>query len=799
MTAMPEVAPRVSFDVDAMLMYGWVADAGRNVTHINNSLRRWIRDHAMQAKAANALLDSLDAGAGVSVRELLSTLLDSQTEADTPTLVSDYMTRLEERVASRNVVQERIPAQEGAYRILLHYQRPELDAPPLAGARFVRDSATLLASRRNAQRVDIVVVALVEPHDGWWRVKGFQGQLQEAWLRVKNRVADGNRAGSIALMARNLSHNIGSHALYWVAAGASKEQKDFLNYLQVRMELLAGFATGMPLSPVPSDLGRVVMRFADSDLLLNNICRSESVSQIEIAYSGGDLRAIFFGGEIGVHAFYSILENCVRDSAKFAPRRSAGPQTLKVHVRATPREHFVQVDVFDEAGNFEEHGPSIQAALERIRISDASGALEPHHWGIKERFVCAAILRGLRPEALAPQETAEPELPWLGPYTRDDHRILALVNVEGNCAWRFFLPRRHFEVLAVTDDEAAAVSPETTARTFAEFEEAVKSPTGITTPFVVLDRLPDRTDARILEGRLPHRTFVRGDAAGSRFPRIELPFDALTATKLLENSVGKLGGERARIVLAAGTNDQMDELRAGSPYEWPRLHVVDEHDLVEELKRLAPAYPLDNLIVFKRHPFPEYSVHRDFLLAAKSYGVVHFETYNDRPLQSAIYDLRTDRPRASYRLLEAALTKILIIDERLDLTLQAAGRELTRQELLLRGIVIRGAEFAAHATRDRRVTLREFATWSRGYHFVMLHRGVAEKLYRDQRADVTAESVIRALEGDDVRVLIHSGRMGMADMPERTKFLSLANVTTWIDHDYSKLQVIDELLSLRRV
>jgi hypothetical protein len=48
-------------------------------------------------------------------------------------------------------------------------------------------------------------------------------------------------------------------------------------------------------------------------------------------------------------------------------------------------------------------------------------------------------------------------------------------------------------------------------------------------------------------------------------------------------------------------------------------------------------------------------------------------------------------------------------------------------------------------------------------------------------------------------VIIQSGRMGRSDMPPQTKFLSLSSVTTWIEHDHSKLQIIDELFSLRRV
>lgn len=802
MTTMAMAAPQVAFDVDAMLMYGWVADAEGRVTYVSNSLRRWIRGHRLVTPAANVLLDQILNGTGsVMLADLIRSLLDPATEEGTPALIEQYMEKLVRRLAERKVAEAPITERAGDYTVRLEYQGPVGDEKPLIGARFVRDSASLMVSRWNGERVDVVVVGIVEQHDGWWRIKGFQGQLQEAWLRVATKVTDGNRAGGIALMARNLSHNIGSHALYWIAAEEDVEQKMFLNYLQVRMELLAGFATSMPLSPVTANVAEVVSRFASMKLLLNNICRSESVEDIQVEYKGeGNLEAVFFGGEVGIHAFYSIIENCVRDSSKFAPRDSGWASSMVIHVDAKQVDGFVQIDVYDDAGNYAEHGPIIAESLRRIRISDARGRLIPESWGIKERFVCAAMLRGYRPEEFPLQETATDETPTIGESRFDLRRVLAMENVKGNCSWRFYLPCRAAEVLLVTDQPPAATPDGVLVQGFRAFEKAAQSPTGITSPFVVLDRMPAGDHDESLEARLPWRTYVRDDPRESRFLRIDYPVESLSPRLLLERSVRALRDRPFLLIIAADAFEQAGELQIDEEYRDLPLVIVDDQHLRSRITELRTKYRDEDFIVFKRHAHGP-AEEDEFLRVAPSLRVEHYETYTQNVvLTAAVRNVGTDRIRACYRLLEAAFTRILIIDERLDLTLDARPDCLKRQSLLLKGIEVRGGQFAGHATREDAVRIADLPSWVVGFHVVILHRGIVDKLVVDPRSGFpTTAQIVERLESHGARVIIHSGRMGLGDLPDRTKFLSLANVTTWIDHNSAKLQIIDELFNLRRV
>lgn len=799
MSAAIATEPLVQFDVDAMLMYGWVADSKRHVTHVSNSLRRWIRSHRTQAPEANDLLDRIDAEAKIGVGDFLQSLLDPRTEAGTAALVTDYMTRLEQDIVAgdRHDVPSRTE-ELGPYKVLRQYHAPRGNAQPLAGARFVRDSATLLASRWNAERVDIVVVAIVEQHDGEWKVSGFQGQLQEAWLRVERRIIDGNRAAGIALMARNMSHNIGSHALYWVASEADDDERRFLRYLQARMELLAGFATKIPLSPVTAKLRDIVERFNKTTRLLDNICRSEHVTSVNVNLNGYLDDVIFFGGEVGMHAFYSILENCIRDSAKHPQRQREKSQSLTMNVVATPVGGLVQIDVYDESHNYAQDGPAIQKMTEQIRLATESGALNPMHWGVKERFVCAAILRGMRPEEFPLQQSADPDTPQLGIYGgREERRFLELAEVDGNCSWRFYLPRQRADVLMVTDRQLSAVPPGVTLQSSATFAMTSNSTAGIVAPFVVLDQLSPAVDVENLRGALPHRTYVRGTLGlPQTFRTIDDPLESISSTLLLNRSVEALTTGAVRLIIGPKPGEASGTFQFSNNDSAAPLLIIDNESVDETIKRLHHANPAERFIVFKRHP----SLLQDYLVSNRekqSFGVEHFEAYFDNPyLEAAVYDLRADRERAALRLMEAALTQILIIDERLDLDLDSSQM---RGLLRLRGITVRGREFVGHSTLTDPTTLDDVCRWSRGFHAIVLHRGVAEKLYSDKRFGVTAEQVIAQLEADGALLAIHSGRMGAAELPRRTKVLPLANVASWIHYNYSKLQIVDELFSLRGV
>jgi len=152
------------------------------------------------------------------------------------------------------------------------------------------------------------------------------------------------RAALAAIMSRNMSHNIGSHIL--ANAGTTSQvlkQKDmqFLNrYIQLRMDFIAQISTEFPQWSYPCWFYKDLMRhFLYAKNPLTYISSSEGLSAYEYDDQAGNnankkLQVIFEkvnsgdgqqekttlvaipGGIIGQQAFYIILEDVIRNSAK---------------------------------------------------------------------------------------------------------------------------------------------------------------------------------------------------------------------------------------------------------------------------------------------------------------------------------------------------------------------------------------------------------------------------------------------------------------------------------------------------
>ena len=165
-------------------------------------------------------------------------------------------------------------------------------------------------------------------------------------------------------------------------------------------------------------------------------------------------------------------------------------------------------------------------------------------------------------------------------------------------------------------------------------------------------------------------------------------------------------------------------------------------------------------------------------------------------------------PRCTIQtLFEAALVKVLIVDEREDAVserrvadddLAKTGMNFTvNGRFAMKGIKIRGAEYGGQAIPDKKMLMNWVTEHgSHYYHFICVHRGILDKLERihgQSIADVCAE--LRKVTSN---LIIHSGRVGATGLPERLKFVPLSNVSAWIDAGRAKMEIVDELCLVRR-
>ena len=179
-----------------------------------------------------------------------------------------------------------------------------------------------------------------------------------------------------AIMSRNLSHNMGSHALanarFFDAVGFENESTakgrlgDFNAYLQGRLDFIARTTGGTSAHPELMYFVRdLVAPFLDQKILLDTLLSDNGYSSQNIEFhihlpdmkegeflklcpkdprgkgssiekntppeSYGDVMVAVPGGMVGRHAFYAFLENVMRNAAKYGRYALGGRSSEKCH------------------------------------------------------------------------------------------------------------------------------------------------------------------------------------------------------------------------------------------------------------------------------------------------------------------------------------------------------------------------------------------------------------------------------------------------------------------------------------
>jgi hypothetical protein len=847
----PAAPPEVRFDGNAMLMYGWAADIDLRVRWLNQALR-----NQLDRLGLTPVVERIDEG-GMSLSDFLDSILDSGNFQQASSEHQRFGTHLERSLrALVKAVEEGDPCGEapGPTRFYDCELFPTIQcsndrSSVIAGVRAIKPDGFLLLSPNPRDRVDVVVVCHIALDGDRWRVTGYQGQLQDAWLRLEFVIREGTKSGSVALMGRNMSHNIGSHVLFWleqdeshlaeqVSTGRIGEQRSaeerarFHKYLRERMELMAGFATGVALSATSEWLSQLVAGFHIQQVLRTRLGRSEQVTDVKVWYPQGeqdDYKVAVPGGVVGIQAFYSILENIVRDSAKYGTK----PDLLEIRIRAerVPSQTdggYIRVTASDNQGTYHKAVGPIRKYLDTLKIVDEAGRLELEGWGTKERLIAAAYLRGLRLERDVCLSDGSNEL-VLGNAAPEGLKLLNIEDDDGNLSWVFHLPLAQ-DLLVVEDGvdgplerpDGAVVA----VQDFAWLEEALHKPASMRHRMVIvrprskadLDWLAERSAALPLGTYLALDEFASVPEALRRFVplrHVPMPLHAVSSPFL----------HTARL-------QHLEDLPQGASPHLPTIIVQDGN-----------FYQFDFLpdageVVRREHEISTRADGNAFMRAALSAGKpvifldahgaysfhapksLHYEVHdNGTTARMLAHDLVRMRPEDP-RLLEtclglavAAMTNILIVDERLDERADKqrhkGGAGSLKELCAYKGIAIRGGEYAAKEiskdkllswVRDPELLWSEFEMQSpstqKKFDILFLHRGITDKL------ESTCGEELHALCDElaqHVRfIVLHSGRMDVANIPDTCRFLPLSNVTEWVTNQQDKLGIVRELLQLRR-
>ncbi len=246
-----------------------------------------------------------------------------------------------------------------------------------------------------------------------------------------------------AIMARNMSHNIGSHVLANIVTTSNiikqNEIRVFERYLQQRVDFIAQITTEIPEWTYSCWFYKELMRnFYYQKLLLDYIASSEGLKPFEyigteqkerlkINFVGNDCLVTIPGGIVGQHAFYIILEDIIRNSAKhnWAKLEKTQKQNknleITVKVDNNPQDNYVTVTIYDNISeikndyskdlpeNWNTLSPEDIKSIplhQRMNyylvqnLIDESGKLKKSNWGLAEMKICAGYLRRIGGEEI---------------------------------------------------------------------------------------------------------------------------------------------------------------------------------------------------------------------------------------------------------------------------------------------------------------------------------------------------------------------------------------------------------------
>jgi len=267
----------------------------------------------------------------------------------------------------------------------------------------------------------------------------YEFELEQLWF------SHALRSAVAAIMARNMSHQQGSSVIPYLlslSGGSSLENikilKQYLSYIEQRMDFIATVATmEFPKWGISLKFFRdLVVGFISQYGLIDNICKSEGYNYNNITFKvfinddqnlldekditsieENDVDVFIPGGLTGVHAFYLILENIMRNSAKYAEKSDE----LIINIKLVDKDTHYEISIWDNISN-EVNKVEKFNEIFRDSIIDKTGEKRSSAWGFAEMRLCAAYLVAATEEEAAGKLKEGQKSP-LEAYESEDNTI----------------------------------------------------------------------------------------------------------------------------------------------------------------------------------------------------------------------------------------------------------------------------------------------------------------------------------------------------------------------------------------
>lgn len=325
------------------------------------------------------------------------------------------------------------------------------------------------------------------------------------------------RAAISQVMARNMSHNIGSHvlsrmirwndiakftenyesSLFSITKSNEERIECFNSYLKTRMDFLADIATSTPtIQNTKQFLSELLKGFDDNRLLLNKISGITNfdftikVFKDEVELTDGEDFPVSISNDVlGFHAFYVILENIIRNTAKHSYSKdktknektenmNSGSEKINFRIDVkdndeVPDNSYYEITISDSIPqtdlvpltpvDLKKYKPILPIGVKSIArikklvfdqntrlnksiLDDETNLLRQGAWGLIEMDVSAAYLRKISQENVDDDKYQIPITPIeIKKHETDDKReklkIIEAVQKNNCLGYRFYLPK----------------------------------------------------------------------------------------------------------------------------------------------------------------------------------------------------------------------------------------------------------------------------------------------------------------------------------------------------------------------
>lgn len=602
------------------------------------------------------------------------------------------------------------------------------------------------------------------------------------------------RAAISQVMARNMSHNIGSHVLNNLTDGtilskitnyecksyqpypAFKDLKEeskiihqlaiYNNYVKCRMDYLSDITFGTPVMHTNKKVyDELYKDFDKVRLLLDHISGLSKNFQFQINFklnnkpltADNDILIALPNDLLGSQAFYNIIENVIRNTAKHNQKKSA-TTTFTVNFKeitedlkkVADKELWYEVEIYDDV-KISKINNLVNAQNNKLNqsvLNEKTNQLRNSSLGLLEMEASAAYLRKLDITSIE-EETFHVEDDKKISNKHDKLNILKAFNKNGGLGYRFFVSKPT-EFLFVGEFDLI------------DYQKKELSKNGIWI------RTKDEFTKELKAGVVFNHQFLLSTSNGIEKFKTYLPIRYIPIDK------------NSRIVelLKSGSFENIEhwiwkEWFNKNKGSFECINVMTSYD--DELYNQPNRYN----IAISHHDTTIESCKNDFGKNINAFDVLSSNALNKLPsingkeLVDYIDQLKEDNVPNSitkFKLFEAYTNTVAVIDERIQRYSNEKYLELENKEInsytnvLIPNEIELASDNYTKAITKKIETFAEKAIEESKCKFLVVHYSILERMYgsRDKRID---ETLIKWSE--KTRVIITSGRGKPPELPSK--------------------------------